>query len=73
MVVSPGAGSMAAYRAFIVDEDGHIRRPPHVFDSDGDGQAIKQARQFVDSRDVELWDHDRFVALIGPDGVRPKV
>jgi hypothetical protein len=63
---------MPVYRAFIVDEDGHFRRPPHVFDSDGDEQAIKQARQFVDSRDVELWNQDRFVALIGPDGVKSK-
>jgi hypothetical protein len=60
---------MPVYRAFLVDADGHIRRPPHLFDSNGDEAAIKQAQQFVDGCDVELWDHGRIIAWIGRDGV----
>jgi hypothetical protein len=63
---------MPMYRAFLVDGVGHISRPPNEFFSDDDAAAIKQARQLVDGCDVELWDHDRIVALIGPDGVKPK-
>jgi hypothetical protein len=33
--------------------------------------AIKQAQQFVGVQNVELWDHDRLVGLIGPDGLKP--
>ena len=63
---------MATYRAYLVDGRGHIGRPPHVFESDDDGTAITQAKQYVDGCDVELWDRERMVARIGPDGVKPK-
>jgi hypothetical protein len=62
---------MATYRAFFVDVPGHIVRPPKVFEADDDAAALTQAQQFVDGYDVELWDHDRFIALIGPEGVKP--
>ena len=63
---------MPSYRAYFVDVPGHIVRPPKVFEADDDAAALKQAQQFVDGYDVELWDHARMVALIGPDGVKPK-
>jgi hypothetical protein len=62
-------GAMPAYRAYLVDGQSHIRRAPHKFESDDDEEAITQAKQFVDGHDVELWEHDRVVALIDADGV----
>jgi hypothetical protein len=67
-----GASVMAFYRAYFVDVPRHIVRPPKVFEADDDAAALKQAQQFADGYDVELWDHDRFIALIGPDGEKPK-
>jgi hypothetical protein len=60
-----------AYCAFTID-DGHITMPSHAFDAADDGSAIKYAQQFVDACDVEVWDDDRFVALIGPERVKPR-
>jgi hypothetical protein len=62
---------MPEYRVFAVDEAGHISRPPRAFYCTDDQAAIKQAQQFVGLQNVELWDHDRFVGLIGPDGLKP--
>jgi hypothetical protein len=63
---------MATYRAYLVDGRGHIHQPPHIFDSDDDGTAITQAKQYVNGCDVELWDHERIVAWIGQNGVTVK-
>jgi hypothetical protein len=51
---------MPEYRIIIVDADGHLYRPITVECAD-DAEATKQAEQFADDRDVELWRGDRRV------------
>jgi hypothetical protein len=52
---------MAEYRAYILDEDGHVSRAIPFVCAD-DEAAKKYARQFVDGRDVELWQGSRQIA-----------
>ncbi len=52
---------MAEYRAYILDEDGHVSSAIEFVCAD-DVSAKKYARQFVDGHDVELWQGDRQIA-----------
>ena len=52
---------MAEYRAYILDEDGHISGAIPFLCPD-DEAAKKYARQLVDGHDVELWQGDRQIA-----------
>jgi hypothetical protein len=56
-----GIPQMADYRAYILDEDGHVSSAIGFVCPD-DEAAKKYARQFVDGQDVELWHGDRQVA-----------
>src|SRR5450432_1520100 len=56
-----GGPQMAEYRAFILDEDGHIDRSVEFLCPD-DEAAKKYVRQFVDGHDVELWQGNRQIA-----------
>ena len=57
-----GGPQMAEYRAFILDEDGHIDRSVEFLCPD-DEAAKKYVRQFVDGHDVELWQGNRQIAI----------
>jgi len=54
-------GSMADYRAYMVDSDGHFYEAVALVCAD-DAEAIQKAEQLVDHREVELWQLDRKVA-----------
>ena len=54
---------MAEYRAFVMEEDGHIRSSRAFVCSD-DADAMVWANQLVDGHDIELWSGERFVATI---------
>jgi hypothetical protein len=56
-----GRPQMAEYRAYILDDDGHISAAIGFLCPD-DEAATKYARQFVDGHDVELWQGDRQIA-----------
>jgi hypothetical protein len=56
-----GRPHMAEYRAYILDEDGHVSCAIGFVCAD-DEAAKKYARQFVDGHDVELWQRDRQIA-----------
>jgi hypothetical protein len=45
---------MAEYRAYIMEEDGHIRSY-RAFVCDGDADAMVWAKQLFDGNDIELW------------------
>ncbi|SHN78104.1 hypothetical protein SAMN05444170_3579 [Bradyrhizobium erythrophlei] len=55
---------MPIYRAFPVDQAGHIFDEPHEFEAKTDIDAIAQAMQFAESYAVEVWDAGRRVGLI---------
>jgi hypothetical protein len=52
------------YRAFPVDQAGHIFAPSKEFLAKDDFEAIAHAMQFADSHALEVWDHERRVGLI---------
>jgi hypothetical protein len=54
---------MPDYRAYTLDEDGHITRFEPLICSDDD-EAITKAKRMVDGHDVELWSGPRFVTLL---------
>jgi hypothetical protein len=54
-------GSMADYRAYLVDSDGHFYEAVALVCAD-DAEAIQKAKQLVDHREVELWQLDRKIA-----------
>ncbi|MEY9230705.1 hypothetical protein ABIF65_006618 [Bradyrhizobium japonicum] len=51
------------YRAFLLDEDGHIISA-HALDAVDDDEALQKATCLVDGRDVEVWQLARKVGLI---------
>jgi hypothetical protein len=55
--------SMQYYRAYIMDDDGHILKPPVELHCENDDAAKEQARKLVDGHDVELWQLDRKVSV----------
>lgn len=46
------------YRAFIVDEDGHVQNRVDLVCED-EVEARRLAKRLVDGHDVELWQLDR--------------
>jgi hypothetical protein len=59
-LTSPGSHvpNMIGYRAYIIDEDGHIRRRVDILCEDDD-TAKEEAIKLVDGHDVELWQLNR--------------
>ena len=53
--------AMREYRAYIIGHDGHIQKSFEFRCSD-DEVAKKQAKQYVDRQDVELWHRAQKVA-----------
>jgi hypothetical protein len=58
-----GVGALALYRAYVVGRDGHFVNR-HDFEASLDDAALKRAQQYVDGKDVEVWQSNRLVALL---------
>jgi hypothetical protein len=58
------------YRAYLIGEDGHFKRC-RAFVCDNDADATVWAKQFVDGRDIELWNGARLVSKIGHSQITP--
>ena len=54
---------MPTYRVYTLVE-GHIRAEPKLIEASEDGEAITQAKAFVDGHDVELWTGQRLVTTL---------
>jgi len=52
---------MQQYRAYFLDEDGHISNAIDMECTD-DEQAKECAKKFVSGRNAELWQLDRLIA-----------
>jgi hypothetical protein len=61
---------VAQYRAYVIDEDEHIRSY-RAFVCEGDADAMVWAKQLLDGNDIELWSGDRFVIRLNRAGLRP--
>lgn len=53
---------MPYYRAYIMDDQGHILKPVELHCED-DEEAKEKARQLVDGHDVELWQLGRKISV----------
>jgi hypothetical protein len=56
---------MLEYRAYTLDEDGHIIGCEPVVCA-GDDEAIASAERLVDGRDIELWAGVRLIIRLEP-------
>jgi len=54
---------MADYRAYIIDEAGHIVGRID-FTAANDRAALAHAVNYADSSDVEIWEHKRIVGTV---------
>jgi len=54
---------MQEYRVYIIGSDGHFHNSLALECRDDDA-AIERAKQFVNGRDVELWQRDRKIARL---------
>jgi hypothetical protein len=57
---------MPGYRAFKIDESGHIVSPPAYMNCNDDKVAIEFVGKMVDYRAIELWEGPRFVTKVYP-------
>ena len=55
---------MPHYRVYSVRHDGHYLGPAQVIECATDADAARQASQFVNGCDVELWEGARFILLL---------
>jgi hypothetical protein len=58
---------MSWYRIYRIDDEGHIKGPAIPIEAETDQQALKQARQYVDSLAIEVWDGPRLIGRLAPD------
>ena len=54
------------YRVYIVGEDGRFIGVREI-EAPDDTAALKNARQYVDGRDVEIWERKRQIGRISAD------
>jgi hypothetical protein len=54
---------VAHYRAYFLDESGHIVKARDLVLKD-DAEAISVAKQLINGHDVEVWERDRKVASL---------
>ena len=54
---------MGTYRAFALDQNDRVTKA-HVLAAQDDEAALNEARQYLDSRDIEVWHADHVVAKL---------
>jgi hypothetical protein len=57
---------MPEYRFFTLKRGNQIVAPPDVVECASDREAIDEAKKFLDSLDVEVWEGKRIVARLRP-------
>jgi hypothetical protein len=55
---------MPLYRAYELDEKGHVFGPPVIIAASNDTDALVRAKHLIDGRDLEIWDEARRVGLV---------
>lgn len=55
---------MTKYRAYQLDESGHVFAPATAYEARTDAEAIARAAQWASGYDLEIWDESRRVGLI---------
>ena len=55
-----------AYRAFVVNERGHLGGLPQIIEACDDFDAARQAETLAGWNAIELWEGARLVARVAP-------
>jgi hypothetical protein len=55
---------LPSYRIYFLNSEGHVDGPPIVIAGANDEEARQTAKQYIDGKDIELWDGERMVAKI---------
>jgi hypothetical protein len=64
---------MTDYRAWVVGPDGHFH-PLEIITDLNDETAVEAAKRFANGSGVKVWDLDRKVAVLSPEGChRPEL
>ena len=61
---------MRKYRAYKVDDNGHVVVPATIFEAATDEEALVKAMQWADGSDLEIWDKSRRIGKIEHRGDR---
>jgi hypothetical protein len=64
---------MPTYRFYTTGPDGYLFGIPKVAECVDDKEAVEKALQLAIDRDVEIWDHKRFVARLPGNPLRSGV
>ena len=51
------------YRYFLIDNG--LRHPPEEFEAESDDEARSLAQKFMNGNDIEVWQGDRLVVMLG--------
>lgn len=57
---------MTAYRIYVLDPEGHVTGPPQIVECTDDQDALRQARQCLDGKPIEVWDGSKRVGRLEP-------
>jgi hypothetical protein len=57
-----GVAIMPKYSIFFRDPTHYITPPAKIIECADDQEAIQKAKQFIDGRDIELWEKARLIA-----------
>jgi hypothetical protein len=55
------------YRIYTFDKGGHVREPPKVIECQDDEAAVKEAKQLLDGKLIEVWEKARRIVRLDPD------
>ena len=50
---------MPTYRIYTFDEGAHILEPPKVIECENDEAAVKEAKQLLNGKLIEVWEKAR--------------
>lgn len=53
---------MQTYRLYFLDQGAHTSTPPIVLECADDHEAVRQAKQHITGKEMELWRGTRLVA-----------
>jgi hypothetical protein len=57
---------MPQYRIFTLRDDGHIAGPSDIIDCLDDRAAVREAKQTLNEKAIEIWDGPRRIAKLDP-------
>src|SRR5262249_26719383 len=62
---------MPTYRVYALNDQGHIGEAPHVIRAGSDEEAIADAKQHLDGKDLEIWRGAHRISYLSHTGEAP--